>query len=89
MAITEKHNHCRHLNSYELEWKNPFRVLEKSLIKLGINQYVISDNGPVYVKGPLEMLVINITMILVILGMFLERVYKNDTDFQELSRMFR
>ena len=68
MAITEKNITIVDI-SIAKSWngKSIQGVLEKVADKIGHKpEYVISDNGSVYVR-PLEMLVINITMILVIL----------------------
>ncbi len=67
--------------------ENPFRgVSEKVADKIGHKpEYVISDNGSCICKAIRDAGYKHHHDISHTLGMFLERVYKNDTDFQELS----
>lgn len=60
--------------------------MEKVADKIGHKpEYVISDNGSCICKAIRDAGYKHHHDISHTLGMFLERVYKNDTDFQELS----
>lgn len=62
-------------------------VLEKVSKKIGHNpEYVISDNGSTVCKAVREANLRHHLDISHSLGMFLERTYKNDPDFQRLSK---
>lgn len=63
------------------------KTLEKVVAKIGHEpEYVISDNGSTVCKAIRDAGYNHHLDISHTLGMFLERVYKKDTDFQELSK---
>ena len=87
MAITEKNITIVDI-SIAKSWngKSIQGVLEKVADKIGHKpEYVISDNGSCICKAIRDAGYKHHHDISHTLGMFLERVYKNDTDFQELS----
>ena len=87
MAITEKNITIVDI-SIAKSWngKSIQGVLEKVADKIGHEpEYVISDNGSCICKAIRDAGYKHHHDISHTLGMFLERVYKNDTDFQELS----
>ena len=62
-------------------------VLEKVVEKIGHNpEYIISDNDPTLVKAVRDAGYKHHLDVSHSMGMFLERVYKNNPDFQELSK---
>ncbi len=62
-------------------------VLEKVVEKIGHNpEYIISDNGSTIGKAVRDAGYKHHLDVSHSMGMFLERVYKNDPDFQELSK---